>query len=65
MPQKVLCEECGETLYYGYEVKSPEEIYEMHGGRCPKCGKKLLLTPKKVEVLPASSLTDKSSADNK
>lgn len=53
MPQKVLCDSCGETLYEGYEIKSPEEIYETYNGRCPKCGKKLLLIPKRVEVLPA------------
>ncbi|MBS7640322.1 MAG: hypothetical protein QXJ19_06270 [Candidatus Bathyarchaeia archaeon] len=53
MPQKVLCDGCGETLYEGYEIKSPEEIYETYNGRCPKCGKKLLLIPKRVEILPA------------
>ncbi|MEM2370327.1 MAG: hypothetical protein QXH51_05415 [Candidatus Bathyarchaeia archaeon] len=60
VPQKVLCDGCGETLYHGYEIKSPEEIYEMYGGRCPKCGRKLLLMPRKVEVIPISdSLNNK------
>lgn len=53
MPQMVLCDGCGEVLYQGYEIKSPEEIYEVHGGRCPKCGRRLLLTPRRVEILPA------------
>ncbi|MEM2454631.1 MAG: hypothetical protein QXL85_04450 [Candidatus Bathyarchaeia archaeon] len=53
MPQKVLCSKCGEILYQGYDIKSPEEIYEAYNGRCPKCGKKLLLVPQKIEIQPA------------
>ncbi|MEM1586754.1 MAG: hypothetical protein QXX99_00110 [Candidatus Bathyarchaeia archaeon] len=63
MPQRVFCGGCGEILYQGYDIKSPEEIYEMHNGRCPKCGKKLLLMPQKIEVLPVSE--DLNSDKNK
>lgn len=52
MPQQVLCDGCGEILYQGYDIKSPEEIYEVHGGRCPKCGRKLSLMPQKIDILP-------------
>jgi DNA-directed RNA polymerase subunit RPC12/RpoP len=52
MPQQVLCDGCGEILYQGDDLKSPEEIYQMYNGVCPKCGRKLLLIPQKVKVLP-------------
>ncbi|MEM1990908.1 MAG: hypothetical protein QW782_09810 [Candidatus Bathyarchaeia archaeon] len=53
MPQRVLCDNCGEVLYQGVDIKSPEEIYQIHNGRCPKCGRKLSLMPQRVRVLPA------------
>ena len=53
MPQQVNCHECGATLYQGEELKSPEEILQMHEGKCPKCGEKMGLTPQNVEVKPA------------
>lgn len=68
MPQKVLCNACGEILYQGDDLKSPEEIYEMLGGRCPRCGRKISLMPQKVEILPvrdAISREDKFSSLNK
>lgn len=56
-PQQVLCDKCGEILYQGNELKSPEEIHQMYNGTCPKCGRKLSLVPQKVRVLPASART--------
>jgi DNA-directed RNA polymerase subunit RPC12/RpoP len=53
MPQQVLCDNCGELLYQGEDIKSPEEIHQMHNGRCPKCGRKLSIIPQKVEVFSA------------
>jgi NAD-dependent SIR2 family protein deacetylase len=53
LPQQVNCHGCGEILYQGEELKSPEEILQMHEGKCPKCGEKLSLTPQNVEVKPA------------
>jgi len=35
-------------------LKSPEEIIQMHDGKCPECGRDLSLTPKKIEVKAAS-----------
>lgn len=55
MPQQVLCDECGEVLYQGSDLKSPEEIHLMYNGRCPKCGRKLSLIPQKIKVLPVGS----------
>ena len=54
MPQQVNCHECGAILYQGEELKSPEEILQMHDSKCPKCGKKIGLTPQNVEVKPAN-----------
>ncbi|MGQ9530328.1 MAG: hypothetical protein ACUVQX_02450 [Candidatus Bathycorpusculaceae bacterium] len=52
MPQRVVCEGCGHVLYEGTELKPPDEILHQHGGKCPKCGKKLSLIPINVEVKP-------------
>ena len=53
MPQRVICENCGQILYEGGDLKAPEEIVQQYGGRCPKCGEKLSTVPKNVEVKPA------------
>jgi len=53
LPQQVNCLACGAVLYQGEELKSPEEILQMHEGKCPKCGEQLSLTPQNVEVKPA------------
>jgi len=50
VPQLVLCEKCGATLYKGMDIKAPNEITQQYDGRCPKCGKRLSFIPKKVEV---------------
>gem|GEM_PF-1002168 len=68
MPQQVLCDGCGEVLYQGYEIRSPEEIYEMYSGKCPKCGRKLSLMPQKIDVLPLKERwggSQKTSPSNK
>jgi DNA-directed RNA polymerase subunit RPC12/RpoP len=53
LPQQVKCHGCGAILYEGEELKSPEEILQMHEGKCPECGEKLDLTPQNIEVKPA------------
>jgi len=53
MPQEVVCDRCGEILYKGLDLKPPDEIIQLHNGKCPKCGKKLSFIPIKVEVNPA------------
>jgi len=50
MPQKIICEVCGEVLYNGVDLKPPEEVIQQFGGNCPKCGKKLKFNPEKVEI---------------
>ena len=50
MPQRVVCEQCGTILYDGVDLRPPDEIIQECNGKCPKCGKKLAFTPKKIEV---------------
>jgi DNA-directed RNA polymerase subunit RPC12/RpoP len=50
IPQLVICEQCGATLYNGIDLKPPDEIIQEYDGKCPKCGKKLSFTPKNIEV---------------
>ena len=50
LPQKVNCHQCGYVLYQGEELRSPEEILQVHEGKCPKCGTKLSLSPMNVDV---------------
>ncbi|MGF3522915.1 MAG: hypothetical protein ACQXXJ_07445, partial [Candidatus Bathyarchaeia archaeon] len=53
VPQRVVCNECHNILYEGAELKPPDEILQLHEGKCPKCGRKLSLLPLNVEVKPA------------
>ena len=53
VPQRVICEECGALLYYGAELKPPDEIIQTYDGKCPKCGRRLSFVPKNAEVKPA------------
>jgi len=50
LPQRVFCRKCSTLLYEGGELKPPDEIIQMHNGKCPNCGKKLSLIPHDVEV---------------
>jgi hypothetical protein len=47
-----MCQKCNFLLYEGNSLKPPDEILNNHNGKCPKCGKRLSLVPKNVEVLP-------------
>ncbi|MCS7119879.1 MAG: hypothetical protein RMJ07_05055 [Nitrososphaerota archaeon] len=55
MPQQIICHKCGHVLYYGGELKSPEEIHQMYEGKCPKCGRDLSSSPINVDVKPANN----------
>ncbi|MDH5441923.1 MAG: hypothetical protein OEY31_15080 [Candidatus Bathyarchaeota archaeon] len=56
MPQKVVCHQCETILYEGTDLRTPDEIIQMHNGKCPKCGRKLYIIPRNVEVKPARFL---------
>lgn len=55
MPMKAVCEKCGNILYEGAEIKAPYEIVASYEGKCPKCAKRLLQTPGRVEISPVSA----------
>jgi hypothetical protein len=50
MPQKVICEACGEILYSDIDLKPPEELIRNFEGKCPKCGKELSYNPENIEI---------------
>ena len=50
MPQRIICEGCGEAIYDSIELKPPEELIQQLDGKCPKCGKKLVFNHEKVEI---------------
>ena len=50
MPQKIICEGCGYVLYDSDDLKPPEELIKELEGKCPKCSKKLIFNPEKVEI---------------
>jgi len=52
LPQRVVCQKCGNVLYEGADLKPPDEILHQHNGKCPKCGNKLSLIPINVDVTP-------------
>jgi len=53
MPQKVVCDGCGEVLYDNKDLKPPIEIIKQMNGKCPQCSKKLIFDPQKVEIKPS------------
>jgi hypothetical protein len=52
MPQRVVCHGCSNVLYEGTELKPPDEIIQLHSGKCPKCNRKLSLLPLAIEITP-------------
>jgi len=58
MPQEVRCYGCGKELYKGDELKSPDEIRQMRGDRCPYCGKKLNPDFSNVEIKASSKYNE-------
>ncbi|MBA7545245.1 hypothetical protein ES705_37611 [subsurface metagenome] len=64
MPLIVRCKECGHILHSGglltmrYGLRSiPQQVSEMHEGKCPNCDRDLPLKAKVVGVSPANELT--------
>jgi len=52
VPQRICCRECGEVLYEGDLLKSPQDVMKKFEGRCPKCGKDLSFDTDAVKVKP-------------
>ncbi|WP_309491955.1 hypothetical protein [Candidatus Hecatella orcuttiae] len=56
MPQLAVCKDCGHLLYKGVDLKPAEEIIQLNGGTCPKCGRKLEFFIDNVEIFPVEDL---------
>jgi ribosomal protein S27AE len=54
-PQKILCSKCGESLYSGFELETPNETIQRNAGYCPKCGKKLGFETEALKITPVVS----------
>jgi len=55
VPQKVICKNCGEILYEGDLLKSPQDVIKKFEGKCPKCGNELGFEGEAVQVKPCKS----------
>ena len=54
VPQKVICRKCGEVLYEGELLKSPQDVIKKYEGKCPQCGKELGFEGESVHVKPCN-----------
>ena len=52
MPQRVSCNNCNTILYEGRNIKPPLEVIHNYEGKCPKCGSRFSLIPKRIDVTP-------------
>jgi DNA-directed RNA polymerase subunit RPC12/RpoP len=50
MTYEVACMKCGNTLYSGFDLRSPNDILKLFGYRCKKCGSKLSTEKFRVEI---------------
>ena len=55
MPQRILCSKCGEVLYEGDLLKSPQDVIKKFEGKCPSCGKELCFETDGVKVKPCEN----------
>ncbi|MGQ9470027.1 MAG: hypothetical protein ACUVTD_09480 [Nitrososphaerales archaeon] len=53
-PFEILCDNCGETLYRGMELKYARDILKNIGFKCKRCGAHLSITDFTIEVVEAS-----------
>jgi ribosomal protein S27E len=56
LPQRILCSKCGEVLYEGDLLKSPQDVIKKFEGKCPKCGKELCFETDGVQVKPCENV---------
>ena len=50
MTYELICSKCGQTIYSGFDLRSPGDILKPLGYTCKKCGAKLTPTSFKVDV---------------
>lgn len=47
---EIACIKCGNTLYSGFELRSPDDILKVFGYKCKKCGVKLTSQKFRIEI---------------
>jgi hypothetical protein len=47
---KIICGECGELLYSGYDLKSTRDVLKPSEGKCKKCGDILSQNDFNIEI---------------
>jgi DNA-directed RNA polymerase subunit RPC12/RpoP len=47
---ELICSKCGQTIYSGFDLRSPIDILKPLGYTCKKCGAKLTPSSFKVDV---------------
>ena len=50
MTYEVACMSCGNQLYSGFDLRSPNDILKSMDYKCKKCGEKLSTSKYRVEV---------------
>jgi hypothetical protein len=50
MPLEIVCGECGEVQYSGFDLRSPKDIVRTSENKCRACGKNLSALDFTIEV---------------
>jgi RNase P subunit RPR2 len=55
-PFEIVCDNCGEILYRGMDLKYARDILKHTGFKCKRCGAQLSVTDFVIEVVEVASL---------
>jgi hypothetical protein len=50
VPQKIICEGCGNILFKDIKLRPPQELIHELNGKCPYCDKELIFNSDKLEI---------------
>lgn len=59
MPQEINCSGCGYVLYEGDLLRSPQDIIKKYEGKCPNCGKPLVVAILNIQIVNAEDTEKK------
>ena len=59
MPQEIICSGCGYVLYEGEILRSPQDIIKKYEGKCPNCGKSLVIDIVNITITNADDVERK------
>jgi len=45
-----VCKKCGYVFFSGYELRTPAEVVQEAGGRCPRCGERKVIDPVRLRI---------------